>query len=79
MRYLLYLIDVYELFLLLAGFLTWVSPKLPHTLVRFVRAITEPILAPLRKILPRMGEVDFSPVAAIMLLEILSYALLRIA
>ncbi|MCB2199834.1 YggT family protein [bacterium] len=78
MLILLRLIDLYELILILAAILSWVSPTLSHPAARLIRAITEPVLRPLRRVLPRMGEVDFSPVAAIVLLEVLSLTLVRI-
>ena len=38
---------------------------------RILEQITEPILAPLRRVLPRTGGIDFSPMIAIILLWIL--------
>ena len=35
--------------------------------------ITEPVLSPLRRILPRAGMIDFSPLAAIILLQLIIY------
>jgi len=37
--------------------------------------LTEPVLAPLRRVLPPMGMLDFSPFAAILLLQALQYLL----
>ena len=34
----------------------------------FIRQITEPILGPIRRVLPTMGNLDFSPMVAILLL-----------
>lgn len=39
-----------------------------HPVVAIVYQITEPILAPLRRILPRVGMLDLSPMAAIFIL-----------
>jgi PAS domain S-box-containing protein len=36
-----------------------------------VRDITEPIMAPLRRVIPMMGMMDFSPIVAILLLQVL--------
>ena len=38
--------------------------------------ITEPILKPVRRILPRMGMIDFSPLLVFLALDYLHYALL---
>ena len=36
-----------------------------------VNALIEPILAPIRKLLPRTGAIDFSPLALIVILQII--------
>ena len=41
--------------------------------------ITEPILAPLRRVVPMMGMVDITPMVAIFLLWIISYVLAEFA
>jgi YggT family protein len=40
--------------------------------VAALHEITEPILAPLRNIIPRFGMIDFSPFVAIILLEFIA-------
>ena len=37
----------------------------------FLLTVTEPILAPIRSVMPRMGMFDLSPMAAIILLQFL--------
>lgn len=37
-------------------------------LVRILNQVTDPILAPIRRVVPRMGMVDITPMAAILLL-----------
>jgi YggT family protein len=54
------------LILIFARFiLSWVRPDPYHPtwgpLMRFVYQATEPLLAPIRRILPATGGVDFSP------------------
>lgn len=56
---------------------SWISPYPMNTPQRFVWNVTEPILAPLRAILPDLGGLDLSPLVAIFLLQGLEY-LLRI-
>jgi len=36
--------------------------------------ITEPILSPLRRIVPRIGMIDITPLVAIILLQVLAQA-----
>ena len=42
-----------------------------HPLVRLVYDLTEPVLAPIRRILPPMSGLDFSPLIALLLLDLL--------
>jgi YggT family protein len=46
---------------------------------RAVNALLEPILAPIRKIMPDTGSIDFSPMALIILLQILRIVLGNLA
>ena len=47
-----------------------VSPTSP--IIRILDDVTEPILGPLRKIVPRLGMMDITPIVALVLLNILS-------
>ena len=53
----------------------------PHPLVaafaNLVHQITEPILAPIRRVLPTFGMFDFSPMVAIILLVVIQEVLIR--
>ena len=41
-----------------------------NPLMRFLGSIAEPILSPLRRVLPSMGALDLSPMVAIILLQV---------
>jgi YggT family protein len=45
-------------------------------IVRFLHAVTEPILAPLRRVIPPLGMFDISFLVALLLLELLIVPLL---
>ena len=45
------------------------SPFVP--LLRLIYAITEPILGPIRRVLPKTGMFDFSPIVALLLLDLI--------
>ncbi|MFN7472966.1 MAG: YggT family protein [Roseiflexaceae bacterium] len=51
--------------------LSWVDQPGAWQVTRIVRDITEPIMAPLRRVIPMMGMMDFSPIVAILLLQVL--------
>ena len=58
--------------------LSWMPAKLPWGLGDFVFSITEPILSPIRRALPFAGGMDFSPLVALIGIQIVSSILLRI-
>jgi YggT family protein len=41
-------------------------------LPRFLYDVTEPVLAPVRRILPPLGGLDFSPLVVIILLQVIN-------
>jgi YggT family protein len=54
--------------LIIEAIFSWVNPNAP--LAPFVRALNEPLLRPLRRIIPLIGSVDLSPLAALILLRV---------
>ena len=49
--------------------LSWFNLRPDHPLVRILYDLTEPILNPLRRVIPTIGMLDITPIAAIILLE----------
>jgi YggT family protein len=58
--------------------LSWMPAKLPWGLGEFVISVTEPILVPIRRAMPSAGGMDFSPLIALIAIQIVSSILLRI-
>ena len=46
--------------------ISWVNPDPYNAIVRFLTAATEPVLYPIRRRLPSMGGIDFSPILVIL-------------
>ncbi len=69
------LCEVLTLTIFLRAILSWFSPGPNNTLVNILYQVTEPILAPLRRIIPRVGLLDLSPLVAIILLQLVTYLL----
>ena len=51
--------------------LSWVITDPRNPLVSALDQITEPILAPLRRVVPRMGMIDVTPMVAILILYVI--------
>lgn len=47
-------------------------------LIRFVYDVTEPIMAPLRKLIPAAGGLDFSPIVVLLVLSLAQSIVIRI-
>ena len=47
--------------------LSWIPLKADHPLVKVIYTVTEPILAPIRRVVPRFGMLDLSPMIALIL------------
>ena len=66
-------------FLLIARVVTsWITPTGGGGLVAFIYQVTEPILAPIRRVIPPMGGLDWSPLVALLLFGVLVRLLSRL-
>ena len=51
--------------------MSWIDPQGNMSITRMLQEVTEPILAPIRSILPSFGMFDLSPLVAMLLLQFL--------
>jgi YggT family protein len=65
------LFQVLSLAIFVRVLLSWVDPSGNMQISQILHDITEPILAPIRSILPSMPMFDLSPIIAMMLLQAL--------
>lgn len=49
-----------------------------HPIRRAIDSVVEPLLAPIRRIVPLVGMLDFSPLVLIILIQLLSNILIRL-
>ena len=54
---------------------SFLAPQSSHPAVEFVWGLTEPVMAPLRQILPPMGGLDFSPIILFIALKVIRVSL----
>jgi YggT family protein len=71
------LIDGYSLVVFLSVILSWLQLSPDNPVVRVTHALTEPVLEPIRKIMPNLGPFDLSPMVLLVGLQILSRAIAR--
>jgi YggT family protein len=63
--------------IILAILLSFLAPQGDNPLVPIARALAEPLLQPFRRLLPPTGPLDFSPVLAILTIELLRLLVAR--
>ena len=64
---------VLSLAILARAIISWFSPNPTNRLVIILYQVTEPFLAPLRRIIPTGGMFDFTPLVAIIILQLITY------
>lgn len=67
-RFLQWILYGFMAMLVIEAIFSWINPHAP--LAPFVRALNEPILRPLRKVVPLVGNLDLSLLVALILLQI---------
>lgn len=77
--FLVQLLDLYSLVVLGAVVVSWLQLPPSNPIVTLLGTMTEPLLAPIRRILPDMSGLDFSPLVLLFGLRLLRGALLTAA
>ena len=70
-------LDIYMWVIIIRALISWVNPDPYNPIVQGLTRLTEPVLRPLRKIVPpwKTG-VDLTPLIAILIIIFLKYALI---
>ncbi len=71
-------IQIYSLVILARVLMSWVNVDPYSPLARAIIDVTEPVLQPIRNALPPTAGLDFSPVIAIILLQVLGQFLISL-
>ena len=73
---LIQLLDIYSVIVFGAVIISWMGLSQDNPIANFLYSVTEPLLAPIRQILPDMGGIDLSPLALLFGIRILRGVLL---
>lgn len=68
---------VFSLLIIVRALMSWVSPDPRNPIVSFVYRLTEPVLGPVRSLLPMMGGIDFSPILVLVGIQVLERVLIQ--
>jgi YggT family protein len=74
-NFLLFLVLALQVLILARVLLSWVDPTGRGRFSAFIIQMTEPILAPVRRALPRTGMFDLAPLIVILVLGVILRAL----
>ena len=66
-----YLLQVLLLAILVRVVLTWFPVNPSNPIIRIINEVTEPVLAPFRRVIPRIGMFDLSPIAAMLVIQVI--------
>jgi YggT family protein len=70
------LIDLYSLIVVVTVLLSWVQLSPENPIVRISQKLVEPVLAPIRRVLPDLGGIDLSPMVLLMALHVVKRVVL---
>lgn len=74
-------IDIFTYLILIDIIASWIQvlhvrlPNVVYDILGAIHSIVEPVMAPIRRVMPNMGGLDFSPVIVLLLLQFISRAL----
>jgi YggT family protein len=74
-----WLLDIYSWVIIAAALISWVSPDPRNPIVAFLRQVTEPVLAPVRRLLPpwKTGGLDLSPMIVLIAIQFIERVVFR--
>ena len=62
------LLSIMYWLMLIRALISWVNPDPSNVIVQFLHKATEPILVPIRRMMPRTSRVDFSVLVAFIII-----------
>ncbi|MEO8601906.1 MAG: YggT family protein [bacterium] len=65
------ILTLYLYIVIARALLSWVNPDPRNAIVRFLYSATEPVLYRVRRVLPYLGGIDFSPLVVILVIYFL--------
>ncbi len=72
LKFIQFLLEVLAFAIFLRAILSWFITDPGNPIIVVLDYITKPILSPLRRIIPRIGMVDITPMIAILILVVIA-------
>lgn len=77
-EFILMLGRLYQFVLLARVLMSWVQINPYHPVVQVLLQLTEPVLQPIRQVLPQTMGLDFSPVIAMILVQLVTQVIVAV-
>lgn len=72
-------VQLLTLLIVVRAVLSWIpSVDYGHPLIRVIMRVTDPVLEPIRRVMPPLGGLDLSPLVAILLVQLVGGVLVRL-
>lgn len=72
-----YILNIYIFIVVARAIISWVSPDPYNPIVRFLYMATEPVLRYVRRVIPIVSSIDFSPIIVMVALFFLDQVLIQ--
>lgn len=63
-------LNIYLWTILIRVIASWVSPNAYHPALQVIDGLTDPVIAPVRRVLPDLGGLDFSPLVVLVVIQL---------
>ncbi len=73
-----FLLDLYSFVVFVSVGLSWLRLSPENPVVRITSALTEPVLAPLRRRIPPLGGFDITPIVLLLVIQLIKKLILSI-
>jgi YggT family protein len=70
-------LKVFFFALIISVILSWVAPGTQNPAAELINQICEPLLTPIRRVMPNLGGLDLSPIVAFLLLNLIDMLVIR--
>ncbi|HET8700509.1 MAG TPA: YggT family protein [Nitrococcus sp.] len=70
------LLNLYLVAIIVQALLSWVQPDTYHPATLLLYSLTEPVLKPFRQMIPIIGGIDLSPLAALIAIQVIKMLIL---
>lgn len=73
------IVKIYFWSVLAIVIISWIAPGSPHPAIQLIGQLTEPVMRPVRNVMPAIGGLDLSPIVVFLILNVVSIVIEHMA